>query len=254
MIEMFIAVFLVMAVMTLFLFRVIQKCVARLNAKVKEEFLASLQVYDEQIEARSKKLKEIKRQIHETEARRSEPEETGKVSVPPAAPAQVIENNADYVDSRFFEDYALIQNEFRDGAFEAMKDKLQELMSLDTHDPELPEYQGLKELFDCSLQYEMMTLSPADQLSVMETVAESSPGRRRILEEYCDAHSTFDIREFMAHVSDHISRNDTQIHVYSRSGEPVFLDLPKNVVFEQDASIAEGYRIRYRDRVYDYSL
>lgn len=251
MLGMFIAVFLVLAVMTLFLFLVVSKCISRLNESVKGDFLKHLNVYDHQIEEKSRKVQELSEQIHRMET--DSDSDDGKRYRESHGEAVVIDTTAAYVDRTFGENYVYMNDVFRPIAREAMEETIHGLVRA-RKDINVHEFREILNLFTYDLQYEMLMLDSEEQLSVMETVAQNSVGKKRILKRYVESHGGFDFKEFMDYVRDYIFRNDATIYVYSRDGRQVIEGTPKHVVYEKDTAIVEGYKIKHKNRIYDYSL
>ncbi|MBT1175849.1 hypothetical protein JS530_10135 [Bifidobacterium sp. LC6] len=273
MLAMLIAVVVVIAVLAVFLVFVIMRSSQRLDDKVKEEFLHSLQVYDTQIDAKSARLDELDAALAQRKAElaRSD-EERAEHALVAAAPAadpeasgmRVIENHADYVDPRFFRNYALLQSQFRDQARDAMERTVREL-ELNQADPKVREYRTVETLLNADTTYQLMTLDPDARAQAVHDIAGRIPEFNRVLTDWNQAQTTasagsnaageadgFNVPAFAAFVSDYIHSNDDQIIVASHTGTK--LCGGPRVRFIKDESIAEGFRVRQGSRVYDYSL
>ena len=249
--EMFIAALLVMIVLIVLLFWVISRCVERLNKKVKSDFLGHLSVYDQQIEDKSRKMAELKRELRHMENLRQEPVE--KQNCEQVEYMVLTDNHASYLDTDFKRDYAVVQTQFRQTAFEAMRDKVMQLIK-ERRDLNVHEYREIQQIFTQEMQYQMMTLPPEYEHEVISMIAQNSVGKKRILDSYSRQHPVFNFKEFMEYIEQYIYRHDSVVRVYSHTGEPCLEDAPRQVVFCEDSSIAEGYIVRYRDKVYDYSI
>lgn len=251
MIEMFIAAFVVLGFMSLFIFLILRKSIQHLNDKVKGEFIKNLTVYDEIIDEKSEHIRKLNEQKENLSLQ--DIEEPKELAPALEVITPIVIERANYIDLRFFEYYNRIKKEFTQPSYDAAKIKVQELSRL-RKDINVHEYKELQELFSHELQYQILTLVGQDEKSVFDLIAKHSHAKKKILDSYTSHHKNFDFMEFMLFVKDYIRTHDSIVYVYSRDGYQLLEDTPKHVVYLCDKTIHEGYRICYRDIVFDYSL
>lgn len=251
MIEIFISVIIVICVMSLFLFLILRKVVKRLNDKVKSEFIKNLNVYDEIIEQKSTMLHELEQKI-EISNQVQNYEGTSEEVYNYDTNTVLIEQGS-YINGEFFKHYSMIQKDFKDPAYEETKKKVYEL-SRYRKDLNVHEYREIQNLFTHDLQYEILTLTSHDEKIVFDLISQHSHAKKKILDSYLNKFQVFDFMEFMMYVKDYIRAHDSTVYVYSRDGRILLEDSPKHVVYLEDSTINEGYKICYRDQVFDFSL
>ncbi len=245
---MFIAVLIVLIVMTYLLFLVIARSVDKLNEIVKHSFLKNLEIYDCYIEEKSEKLNLLNQQL----ANQIE-EETMPVMVQHENDAILVDFQADYINTDFNSDYVLVRETFKDLAYKAMVNQVNELIR-DRKNVNVHELKEIQTLFTYDIYYEMLLLDSEEQVEVMNAVVQHSAGKKRILRKYIEQVGKFDFKEFMDYVQDYIFNHDTLIYVYSYDGHHAIENSPKHVLYRADQTITEGYKVKYKDKVYDFSL
>lgn len=248
----FIAVILVMTIMVGFMVVAITKVKEQVNSQIGKDVERLLNIYDSLFEKKSQQLADIEMKIEEKsmELYQSNEEEMTYEVMPLGT---VIIDQGQYINPYFFKDYTFIKNNFHDLSYIAMKETVEKLVKV-KRDINVHEFKELLNIFDYELQYQMSTLPQQDQLEVIHMVAHHSLGKRRILQKYIEQADEFDFRDFMDYVRDYIFNHDTVIYVLSYSGKPCLENMPKNVIYLKDESIGEGYIVKFRNSIYDYSL
>lgn len=253
----FIVVLIVMAIMSAFMLSVIRKLKDTVGDQIQKDVMRLVSNYDDLIEEKSNELQQLKKEIKEIQQGIEEAKVHENLhrtrGFDDISYHQVIVEDGSYIDENFFKYYALVENEFKILAFQAME-KTVNLLVRDRKNVNVHEFKEILALFDYSLQYEMYTLEPHEQIKVMEFVSQHSAAKKRILRKYIESKGTFDFKEFMDYIRDYIFRNDTTVYVYTHEGEKCLEDMPKHVLFKKDSSISIGYKIKYKDKLYDYSL
>lgn len=245
---MFIAVLIVLVVMTCFLFLVIARSVDKLNEVVKRSFLKNLEIYDCQIEEKSAELNSLNQKLAYQDEEKDLP-----VMIPHVNDAVLVDFQANYINTDFNSDYILVRETFKDLAYEAMVKQVNELIR-DRKNINVHELKELQSLFTYDIYYEMLLLDSQEQVEVMNAVVQNSAGKKRILRKYIEHVGKFDFKEFMDYVQDYIFNHDTLIYVYSYDGHHAIENSPKHVLYRIDQTITEGYKVKYKDKIYDFSL
>lgn len=249
-----VAMILVMIVLICYMGTIINKIRVDVGEQIRKDVDRLVVIYDDLLEEKSQQLQEIEDEIDrlkntETENFSAQYDRDFAEDVS----GIVIMQSGNYVDDGFFRKYNIVKNEFHDLAFEAMKATVNQLVR-ERRDINVHEFKEMLATFDYSLQYEMETLSPESQLEIMDLIFGHSMGKRRIVQSFMEEYNEFSFRQFMDYLRSYIFYHDSIITVYSNTGEKCLDNITKNVVFEKDPAIGEGYIVRFRDRSYDFCL
>lgn len=248
----FITVMIVMIAILALIVMAIIKIKEDIGKQIEKDIDRLVNVYDTILDKKSQELKQCEEDLNSLLERDVE-EEIDKVEGYLYSEPILIQDNANYLESDFFKNYNLLKSEFHDIAYRAMSHLVQEL-SKKMRDINTHEFKELLSIFEYHLQYEMRTIDAQDQLEIIEELAQNSMGKRRILQKYLNSHNLLDIGDFMDYLRDYIFYNDSIVFVYSNRGEACLHDAPNNVVFLKDQTIGEGYIVRYKGNVYNFSL
>ena len=254
--KLFLAAFIVLVLLVLLLLWVISKIVKRLNEKVKSDFLRSLNEYDYHIEKKSKELKELRDEyeLYLSKSINEDPvEERNNVEY------VVVGGNEDvvYKNTSFAAQYAMVKNVFKGKATEEMNKLVRKLLEC-PYSTELHDYQELRHIFSQEVRYQMLTLPSDSTAPIMEFIANESKEKGKIVKDYLAKNKNFRVEEFIEYLDSYIYRNDTKITIISPTGErcvedKTFTDSSR-IEYVKDESMVEGYIVKFRDRIYDFSL
>lgn len=198
------------------------------------------------------KTAELEAKIKELEKLEVEPEVVEE-SVEVESAATIMMGESRYVNASFFKDYNKVKNTFSTLALGQALEKVGEL--LERHKVgEVEVYKEVLELLDFNVQYNMLTLSVSDQLEVLQEVLGDSKDKNKILENYLERYSEFELNTFIQYVKEYVFHNDTQIMVASNTGASLVDEPIKGVTYLKDETIGEGFTVRYKDKLYDYSI
>ena len=117
-------------------------------------------------------------------------------------------------------------------------------------------YQKLLVKFPYEMRYQILTMPQEDKLQVMEQVL--TPEEKEILEEYLELYpksrEDFDVPGFFDYVTSEAEERDGTIWVYTADSQNPLKIKDERVQWRHSPDICEGCRIRYKDRLYDFSL
>lgn len=158
-----------------------------------------------------------------------------------------------YINEEFFVDYNKVKFDFYDFSKDATLD-IAVYLTKQRKDINVHEFYELLEIFDFNLQYNMHTLQTEEQLEIIKTVVQNSSGKRRILQKYLASHQNFEFVNFMDYIRDYIFNNDSRIRISSNHATVLTQEELRNVSYNKDSSIGEGFQIRYKNALYDLSV
>lgn len=245
-----IAVIAVVVVMATFVAISISKIKEQLSIQIGKDIDRLAVFYDGILDTKSKELQDKEDELDRINDL-LDVEEEEQVDYEKSKYVLVPEEN--YVDEEFFIDYNTVKHSFyqlsKDLALEKAVYLTQQRKDINVH-----EFKELLELFDFNLQYSMHTLQQEEQLEIIRTVVSNSTGKRRILQRYLARNDKFEFVAFMDFIRDYIFNNDSSIIVTSHVGEVLTLDELRNVTYHEDHSIGEGFDIRYKNSLHDFSI
>ena len=229
------------------MFFAILRCVKHLNKDVKAKFIKELQRYDELIDEKSKQLQDLQDRIDREEMVESPASVIVKQEY---LTSTFLPQHAEYENDQFFHQYDNVQ-QMKVLAREAATAKIEELGAF-AQDEAYQAYHEVEQMFTNDIKYQLMTLREQDLLDVLAKLAQSSTVFKKILKQYSDRCETFDFMQLMNEVHEACASHDTTIYVYTKDKST--MEPSENVVFIEDDNIAEGYKIKYKAQVFDYSL
>ena len=229
MIEVIVGVIIVLFVLTLVMVLLLKKIVKEINHQSKEYFALKLQDYDDLVEEREKRLIEL-----EKSKERIRLEEEG--------------------------------DNFQDAAVVCVSDKLPEyqvdglLQKLKTIDEEnqIEEndriYLELVSLKQYIGQYEIYRKLSEDKHLLLELIQKLSPSSREKIEKYYLGTKRFSVNDFLEYLEVEIRKSDPVIYIEVGDKDLNYDQLDRRIKTIYNDKIYKGIRIRYQDKLYDYSL
>ncbi len=202
-------------------------------------------ILDEKTAELELKIKQIE-EISIDKEEEAEPVEDGSANT-------IILGESRYVNTDFFRDYNKVKHTFSSMALDQALAKVAELLEIHG----LNKVQAFKEVLDVldfNVQYNMLTLCVDDQLEVLQEILGDSEEKNNILVEYLKINREFDLNLFIQFMKEYIFQNDTLIMVASHTGAPLVDETIKGVSYVKDETIGEGFTVRYKDKLFDYSI
>lgn len=250
--EIFIVVMLVILLMNGFLFVVFKGIVLNVGKLAQSNTVQQLSVYDELIEKKEQKL----RQLHEelsTKKTWISPDDEQKLSsiiLPPINYFAIPEG--DYLDADYFlQNYRTIRECFGVNCFQRIRDVLEEYGSdiFSSLVMEILEHFPLEERFN------LCTLEEEEQVQVLKEVLNEE--EQVILEEFLILNGSFECVEFFDWLEMDAPRNDPRIFIRTCRQDKDFMkigNIDSRIRIQYDSTICEGVQIIMQNKLYDYSI
>lgn len=244
MIEVITGVIIVLFVLTLVMFLLLKKIVQEINHQSKEYFALKLQDYDDLVEEREKRLIELeknKERIRLEEEGDSE-QEAAVVCVSDKLPEYQVEGllqKMKTIDEEFDLDNDKIVTLFLKENQSRMNEVVhQELLAL-------KKYLG---------QYEIYRKISGNKQLLFDIIQRLSPASQERINQYHLATNRFNVNDFLEYLEVEIRKSDPVIYIEVGDKDLNYDQWDARIKTVYNDKIYKGIRIRYQDKLYDYSL
>jgi hypothetical protein len=260
----FLVVVLVLALLMVFLLIAIRMLTVQAGQQLNRYFLKNLETYDRLAENKNKEISALQAradklngQIEKAELRlQNMAEATSMAGTAAATTATHAEGTSEssgaaYCDPDFLENYAYMRQKMKFD-YHAILEKL--LSGFDySEDEAFAMYRGMLDKLPQSGLYNIVVMSDDDQLSYLHEIFDEK--ECACLDAYIeDRQGAFDVLAFRAELENYVKSEARE--VYIRTGSPEELsDMERDhihVLF--DPGVHEGFRVSFKNTVYDYSL
>ena len=244
MIEVIVGVIIVLFVLTLVMVLLLKKIVKEINHQSKEYFALKLQDYDDLVEEREKRLIEL-----EKNKERIRLEEEGD-NFQDAAVVCVSDKLPEYQVDGLLQKLKTIDEEF-----DLDNDKIVAMFlrenQIEENDRIYLELVSLKQYIG---QYEIYRKLSEDKHLLLELIQKLSPSSREKIEKYYLGTKRFSVNDFLEYLEVEIRKSDPVIYIEVGDKDLNYDQLDRRIKTIYSDKIYKGIRIRYQDKLYDYSL
>ena len=244
MIEVIVVVIIVLFVLTLVMVLLLKKIVKEINHQSKEYFALKLQDYDDLVEEREKRLIEL-----EKSKERIRLEEEGD-NFQDAAVVCVSDKLPEYQVDGLLQKLKTIDEEF-----DLDNDKIVAMFlrenQIEENDRIYLELVSLKQYIG---QYEIYRKLSEDKHLLLELIQKLSPSSREKIEKYYLGTKRFSVNDFLEYLEVEIRKSDPVIYIEVGDKDLNYDQLDRRIKTIYNDKIYKGIRIRYQDKLYDYSL
>ena len=270
MVNLVIAATILIFIMLIFVFILFKNIIKRIDDNAKKYFVNKMQDYDYILEEKQTKLEEIKQEIEDIKKINKNivykegiiEKEEKKLIKHTSSEEDVFINKKDelkinthfpeYRETQFFNNYKEIKNIFTINNEKTIKDFIKKHKNLQ----EEKEYKILKELrdeFTDEAIYECVTLEQKDQIKVLSEILSK---KAKLILKYDDMIKTenFNVRTLIKILDDKLEELEPYIYVYVNGVSSNFDYIDKNIVTKQYKNMSEGIIIKFRNKIYDYSI
>ena len=273
-----IAAVILIVIMLAFIFILFRNIIRRMDDNAKKYFVNKMQGYDYILEEKQDKLEKIKaeitqleesnknilkstdddeefnEEIHKSEKHQKKYEKDEDILLRRETNEQINYNLnvPDYRETQFFNNYKEVRQAFTINNEKIIKDFIAKHKNL----KEEKEYKALKKLrgkFDQDTIYGCLTLDKKEQKELLEealTATEKKLVKLKELSEYPD----FSVETLVKYIDDRTEEIDPTVYIYTNVLDKKYEDIDKNIVNKQYNNMSEGIIIKYRNKIYDYSI
>lgn len=252
--ELIIPAVIIVLIMFIFTFFMFKNLVKRINSSTKKYFLDKLQDFDYIIAEKEKEIEILSEQIKRLNEAKENGENGEIVEIPVyAKPDEKIVYDIptpEFRESGFFKNYKNLNKEFEVDSEKIIKDFIK------THendeDKEYKELSAFKELFTQNAIYESLTLTPEEQLILVESVLNSE--NKEYVEPIIETIKNFNVLEMLDKINERMDKISPTIYVYVGRESKNYDYLSSKIKTKLFKNMSKGIIIEYKDKLYDYSI
>ena len=234
-----IIVFLFIGLLIAVMFFFLKKTVLKVNQQLKDYFVDKLQVYDDLINEKEKKLKGLNEEL-EIKSKDGEKQDIYLYDI----------KNIEYQDEDIFKKMKDVEKRFNVNNV----DLLEEFITKKFTDNTVSYYNQLieiKESFNHDMIYKILSESPSEQESIIRGLLKCES---KILDDFKTKEKKFNTLKFISYFDKLIDEVDPYIYVYVGDSSENFDYVHPFIKTKIDENIYKGLFIVYRGILYDYSL
>lgn len=276
MIELIVSSIIIILIMILFTFFILRNGVKRINDNAKKYFVDKMQDYNYIIEEKEKELENLRKQIEEA---KSSIKTTNVVNqqnydlIEQKIESKKVEDIENYIqrhkteepvnynfsapkyrESAFFSNYKFLNNKFTVNNIETINKFIEDNNVNQKIDSK---YKALKELrmqFSEDIIYQFLTLSNSEQYKLIEEVIDNK--QKTIIDftnQFTDS-NRFSITQFIEHIDNLLEGYDPNIYIYVGIQDLNYDYINKNIKTLFYKNMSQGIIIKYKGKIYDYSI
>ena len=273
-----IAAVILIVIMLAFIFILFRNIIRRMDDNAKKYFVNKMQGYDYILEEKQDKLEKIKaeitqleesnknilkstdddeefnEEIHKSEKHQKKYEKDEDILLRRETNEQINYNLnvPDYRETQFFNNYKEVRQAFTINNEKIIKDFIAKHKNL----KEEKEYKALKKLrgkFDQDTIYGCLTLDKKEQKELLEEALTATEKKLVKLKELSEC-PNFSVETLVKYIDDRTEEIDPTVYIYTNVLDKKYEDIDKNIVNKQYNNMSEGIIIKYRNKIYDYSI
>lgn len=269
-----IAAVILIVIMLAFIFILFKNIIKRMDENAKKYFVNKMQGYDYILEEKQARLEKIKNEINELETSHKnilkdddeeilEEKENKRNKRKEYASDKPVTSNLErqvkynlnvpnYRETQFFNNYKEVRKAFTINNEKIIKDFIAQNKNL----KEEKEYRALKRLrkkFDEETVYGCLTLNTQNQRDILKETLTATEKKLVNLKQLLE-NPRFNIETILKYIDDRMEKIDPTIYIYTNVLDKKYEELDKNIVNKQYNNMSEGIIIKYRNKIYDYSI
>ena len=273
-----IAAVVLIVIMLVFIFILFKNIIKRMDENAKKYFVNKMQDYDYILEEKQAKLEEIKTEIDEMQAANRnilknddeyELEEYAQKGRKEKKNEDTIENDEpirkvakeeikynlnvpNYRETQFFNNYKEVRKVFTVNNEKIIKEFIAEHKNL----KEEKEYKSLEKLrkkFDEETIYGCLTLSSQDQIAILKDALTATEKKLVNFDELTKKNK-FNVEDLIKYIDDRMEQIDPTICIYTNVLDKKYEEIDSNIITKEYCNMSEGIIIKYRNKIYDYSI
>jgi hypothetical protein len=231
------------------MFLILKKTVKTINTQTRLYFVDKSQEYDDLINKKIDKLNEIDKEIKKKELYREEESNlNNKGNYEFDYNIINLFNNTTYQNKNVFELSKKIDEEFRIDYISLIKDFISNIGD----DTGYKFCMNIRDKFTSDVIYSLKTLSDMDVINKIREILDDD--EYKIYDLYRGTNVSNNIEGFIDYLNELIDLNNPNIIVYVGDKSTSYDYLSKYVKTVYSSDIYKGIKIRYKNKIYDYSL
>ena len=252
--ELIIPAVVIVLIMFIFTFFMFKNLVKRINNSTKKYFLDKLQDFDYIIAEKEKEIEILSEQIKRLNEAKQNGENGEVVEIPEIKKVdeKIIYDipTPEFRETGFFKNYKGLNKEFDVDEEKILKDFIKVHEKDDT--TEYKELSAFSKLFTQNAIYESLTLTPEEQLVLVESVLNEK--NKKYVEPIVKTIKNFNVLEMLDKIKERMDKISPTIYVYVGGDNKNYDYLSSKVKTKLFKNMSKGIIIEYKDKLYDYSI
>ena len=271
-----IAAGILIVIMLVFIFILFKNIIKRMDENAKKYFVNKMQDYDYILEEKQAMLEEIKNEINNIEAsnqnilktsddeyeEENDYKEKKKKDIdeeydelPRKKETEDIKYNLNvpnYRETQFFNNYKEVRKVFTVNNEKIIKEFIADHKNL----KEEKEYKSLAKIrkkFDEETIYGCLTLSSQEQVKVLKETLTATE-KKTVNFDVLSQNKNFSVEDIVKYMDKRMEQIDPTVIIYTNVLDKKYEDLDSNIVTKEYNNMSEGIIIKYRNKIYDYSI
>ena len=279
MIKLIVAAIILIIVMLVFVFILFKNIIKRIDENAKTFFVNKLHSFDYILEEKQTKLEEIKSEIEgiklenrnilkndddiadDYDGRKKidskktyeldEEEEEELLRIRKQKQNNTLKD-PDYRDNRFFNNYKELKRLFTVDNEQIVRDFIAKNKNV-KEDKEYKVLQNIKDKFDEDAIYGCLTLNSDIQKKLIGEVLTKKEKTILNYEELISK-KDFTVNDLIDYIEERMEQIEPTIYIYVNGLTTNYNYIDKNIITKQYSNMSEGIIIKYRNKIYDYSI
>lgn len=229
------------------MFLFLKKTIQKINQQSKDFFVEKLQVYDELIVEREKRLKGLNEKLENKQK-----EIENKKIIPSNSQEVYLYDMKDinYQDEKIFQKMKNIDKRFDINNTNLVKNFIKNNFTEDGI-MQYNQFMDIKKKIKEEIIYDVVSKSPKEQEKIIRELLKDNSV---ILDDFFKKYKRFNILKFVSYFDKIINKVDPYIYIYVGDSLENFDSINPYIVTRVDEDIYKGVSIVYRGKLYDYSL
>ena len=266
MIKLIIVAVILVIIMVVFVFILFKNLIKRIEDNSKTYFINKMQDYDYILEEKQTILQDLNREIQNLVSQDSvlvhkEIDDDFEKKVKQKS-EKTIEKEApnikynlkmpEYRETGFFNNYKKIKEIFSLNKEQILKEFVEEHKN-DRENKEFKELKKIRNKFNSEAIYECLTITLDEQKQVLKEVLTEKEQKFIKLDNLMEDNN-FNIEHFIEMIDDRMAEIEPTIYVYVNGESNDYSYIDDNIITQEYANMSEGIIIKYRNKIYDYSI
>ena len=253
--ELIIPAVVIVLIMFIFTFFMFKNLVKRINNSTKKYFLDKLQDFDYIIAEKEKEIEILSEQIKRLNEAKQSGEKGEIVEIPEIKKQEekIVYDipTPEFREAGFFKKYKGLNKEFDVNEEKILKDFIK--IHADDDTTEYKELDAFSKLFTQNAIYESLTLTPEEQLDLVESVLTKE--NKSFIEPIIKTIKNFNVLEMLDKIKERMDKISPTIYVYVSGDSNKNYDyLSSKIKTQLYKNMSKGIIIEYKDKLYDYSI
>lgn len=260
MIELIVVAVILIVIMLVFVFILFKNIIKSINENAKKYFVNKLQDYDYLLEEKQTKLEDLRTEISEIEEHKNileKKDDSFQMGENYSyqeknKPVKYELKTPEFRETQFFNNYKEVKKIFTVDNEKIIKDFIEE----HKNEKETKEYKQLQKIrskFDNEAIYGCLTLNTDDQIQVLDEILTATEKKNIKFSEMTQKEE-FTIKDLIKYLDDKLEALDPTICIYTNGLEKRYDLIDSNIKMKQYNNMSEGIIIKFRNKIYDYSI